>query len=395
MGGKIMPNGNDPDCFWQKHGRCLLFAALAVLVGIAVAAVVYNSLSKRNAIDHITAVYDGSTKAGTVLDEDNKGFTVTAYYKDGRKETVSGWTIEEPQTLTDAEKSTVTITYRKASTQCEVQCTTGLIRSITAEYDGDTSAGTEISDETPGIHVFGIQDGGRKTPLDKGWHVVNPTILKKDTLSRVEISYGELTCSLSIQCTTKSISRLTAAYSGSTEEGTVLSAGCEGLAVTAAYADGTSEEVSGWTLAETYTLEPKTRYLLEIHYEDSVCTLEVFCTTPTREEFISGCIPSSYFSLYHSPARSVGINIAAEGVITGRQLREDGTVQIFLEMKGDFLGLTKGTLCAVYSSTLHGNLPEDGASVVIYGMYKGTSEEAYGEETVTMPLMEAEYVIEQ
>ena len=77
MGGKSMPDGRDPDCFWQKHGRCLLFAALAVLVGIAVAAVVYNSLSKRNAIDHITAVYDGSTKAGTVLDEDNKGFTVT------------------------------------------------------------------------------------------------------------------------------------------------------------------------------------------------------------------------------------------------------------------------------------------------------------------------------
>ena len=64
-------------------------------------------------------------------------------------------------------------------------------------------------------------------------------------------------------------------------------------------------------------------------------------------------------------------------------------------MKGDFLGLTKGTLCAVYSSTLHGNLPEDGESVVVYGMYRGSSEEAYGEETVTMPLMEAEYVIEQ
>ena len=393
MGGKPFPDGKDPDCFWQKHSRCLLVAALALLIGTAVAAVVYSSLSKRNAIDHISAVYDGSTKSGTVLDSDNSGFTVTAYYKDGREEIVTGWTIEEPQTLTDAEKSTVTITYRKVSTQCEVQCTTGLIRSITAEYDGDTGAGTEISDDNPGIHVYGIQDGGRKVPLQDGWHVVNPTILKKDTLSRVEVSYGELTCSLSIQCTTKSISRLAAAYTGSTEEGTVLSAGCEGLTVTATYADGTSEEVSGWTLAESFTMEPKTRYLLEIHYEDSVCTLEVFCTTPTREEFMSGCIPSTYFSLYHNPGKSAGVNVAAEGIIAGRQLRDDGSVKIYLEMNGDFLGITKGILCAVYSSTLHGNLPEDGTHVVVYGMYKGVSEETYGEETKGMPLMDAEYVL--
>ena len=393
MGGKSMPDGRDPDCFWQKHGRCLLFAALALLVGIAVAAVVYSSLSKRNAIDHITAVYDGSTKAGTVLDEDNKGFTVTAYYKDGRKETVSGWTIEEPQTLTDAEKSTVTITYRKASTQCEVQCTTGLIRSITAEYDGDTSAGTEISDETPGIHVFGIQDGGRKTPLDKGWHVVNPTILKKDTLSRVEISYGELTCSLSIQCTTKSISRLTAAYSGSTSEGTEIGTGNGDLVVTAKYADGTVEQVSGWTLAETVVLEPKQRYVLEVHYEDSVCTVEVTCTTPTPEEFQAGCISAGYYSLYHNPAKYAGANIAVEGTIKEIRPMEDGSVDVFLEMEGDFLGFTKGILCATYTSTLHGKLPPEGVPVKIYGMFKDVSARMMDGSSMSMPVMNAEYVV--
>jgi hypothetical protein len=68
--------------------------------------------------------------------------------------------------------------------------------------------------------------------------------------------------------------------------------------------------VSGWTLAESVTLEPKTRYLLEVHYEDSMCTLEVFCTTPTPEEFQGGCIPAAHFSLYHNPDHYVGANIA-------------------------------------------------------------------------------------
>ncbi len=388
-----VPMDGRPTSFWEEHRRHILAAIAAVLLIAAAAGLVISYSPGSRAVDHITAVYTGSTKAGTVLDAQNEGFHVTAHYKDGHEEVVTGWTIAEPQTLQDAEKSAVTIVYRKASTQCEVQCTTGLILSITAEYDGDTAAGTEITDAAPGLHVYGIREGGAKEELKEGWRVVNPSILKKDTLSRFEISYGALSCSLSIQCTTKAISRLTAVYSGSTEEGTALSSGCKDIAVTAEYADGTSEQVSGWTLAESVTLEPKTRYLLEVHYEDSMCTLEVFCTTPTPEEFQGGCIPAAHFSLYHNPDHYVGANIAVEGTVVERRLQEDGSVRVFLEMNGDFLGFTKGLLCAVYSNALHGDLPENGTPVTIYGMYKGVDEETYEGETRSLPFMEAEYVV--
>lgn len=387
------PKNGQTTSFGEEHRKYILAAIAALLLIAAAVGLVISYSPGSKAVDHITAVYTGSTRAGTVLDAKNDGFTVTAHYKDGHEEVVTGWTIDAPQTLQDAEKSTVTIIYRKASTQCEVQCTTGLILSIAASYDGDTSAGTTITDATPGLHVYGIREGGAKEELKEGWRVLNPTVLQKDTLSRIEISYGTLSCSVSIQCTTKAISRLTASYSGSTEEGTALSSGCKDIAVTAEYADGTSEEVSGWTLAESVTLEPKTRYLLEVHYEDSVCTLEVFCTTPTPEEFQEGCIPAAHFSLYYNPDHYIGANIAVEGTVLERRLLEDGNVQVFLEMNGDFLGLTKGLLCAVYSNALHGELPENGTTVTIYGMYKGVGEESYEGETRSLPIMDAEYVI--
>ena len=288
------------------------------------------------------AAADADFKAGVVLDEKNTGFTVTAYFKDGHSEEVTGWTVDEPRTLEDAKVSVVTITYEKASTQCEVQCTTGLIQSITAEYDGDTSAGTQISDSNPGLHVYAIRDGV-KSPLESGWRVSNPSVLEKEKITTVNIEYEEFSCSLSIQCTTREIMRLTAAYTGS-------------------------------------------------HYEDSVCTLEVTCTTPTPEEYKAGCISASYSSLYRNPAKYTGINVVVEGTIIEIRPGEDGSTDVFIEMSGDFLGLTTGVLCATYTSTLHGQLPPEGVPVKIYGMYKEVSARMMDGSSMSMPVMNAEYV---
>ena len=260
------PAGSGGSVFWQEHRRLILFAAAVVIAVAAVLIMVFAVNPAGRTVDHITASYSGETKAGIVLDEKNTGFTVTAYFKDGHSENVTGWTVDAPRALETAKKSVVTITYQKASTQCEVQCTTGLIQSITAEYDGDTSAGTKITDSNPGLHVYAIRDG-KRSELEKGWRVVNPTVLEKDTLTTVSIAYEKFSCTVSIQCTTKGISRLTATYLGSTEEGTVISNGNENLNVTAYYTDGTSEHVSNWTLASAVTLKPKQRYLLEVHYE--------------------------------------------------------------------------------------------------------------------------------
>ena len=394
MNTNRVPASSPGSEFEPGHRRLILFAIAAATAVAAVFIMTFAVGSAGRTVDHITAVYDGETRAGVVLDEKNTGFTVTAHFRDGHSENVTGWTVDAPKTLEDTKKSVITITYRKASTQCEVQCTTGLIQSITAEYDGDTAAGTKITDTNPGLHVYAIRDG-KKSELEKGWRVVNPTVLEKDTISTVSIAYEKFSCALSIQCTTKAISRLTASYLGSTEEGTVISNGNESLTVTAYYADGTSEHVSDWTLASAVTLMPKQRYLLEVHYEDSLCALEVTCTTPTPEEFQQGCISAGYFSLYHDPSHYTGANVVVDGFIVERRPLKDGSVEVYLEMDGDFLGLTKGMLCAVYTKALHGELPTMGTRVKIYGMFRDVESRTIKEEDRNLPVMNAEYVVKQ
>ena len=328
------PAGSGGSVFWQEHRRLILFAAAVVIAVAAVLIMVFAVNPAGRTVDHITASYSGETKAGIVLDEKNTGFTVTAYFKDGHSEDVTG------------------------------------------------------------LHVYAIRDG-KRSELEKGWRVVNPTVLEKDTLTTVSIAYEKFSCTVSIQCTTKGISRLTATYLGSTEEGTVISNGNENLNVTAYYTDGTSEHVSNWTLASAVTLKPKQRYLLEVHYEDSLCAVEVTCTTPTPEEFQQGCISAGYFSLYRNPAHYTGANVAVDGFIVERRPLEDGSVEVYLEMEGDFLGLTKGMLCAVYSNALHGELPTMGTHVKIYGMFKGVEFRTVKDESRDMPVMNAEYVVRQ
>lgn len=391
MNRERSPRGKGNESFWEAHKKCLLIAAAAVLVTIAAIALFTGIKPKSRIVDHISAVYTGDTKAGVVLDDKNTGFTVTAFFKDGHEEAVTGWTIAEPQTLKDAETSIVTITYEKASTQCEVQCTTGLIQSIAAEYDGDTKAGVQISDSNPGIHVYAVRDG-KRTAVESGWRVANPSVLEKDKTTTVNIEYEGFSCTLSIQCTSREILRLTAAYTGSTEEGTVIATGCKDLAVTAKYADRTSEQVEDWTLAESVTLAPKERYILEIHYEDSVCTLEITCTTPTPEEFKAGCISASYSSLYRNPAKYTGTNVVVEGTIAEIRPGTDGSTEVFIEMSGDFLGLTSGMLCATYTKTMHGQLPPEGVPVKVYGMYREVSARMMDGSSMSMPVMNAEYV---
>ena len=90
-----------------------------------------------------------------------------------------------------------------------------------------------------------------------------------------------------------------------------------------------------------------------------------------------------------------GTNVAIEGNILEIRPNQDGSVDVFLEMSGDFLGLTTGVLCATYSSTLHGNLPPEGVPVKIYGMYKEVSARMMDGSSMTMPVMNAEYVVKR
>ena len=379
--------------FIREHRTAAALALLILATVLAAGAAQLFARLQDSKVEYITASYSGDTKEGVALDSANPGFTVTAHYHDGREETVTGWEIAAPVTLEEAKESSVTITYKKASTQVKIQCTTGLIQSITAEYDGDTKAGTALTDNNAGIHVFGIRSNGKREELTDGWRVVNPTILEADAVSRVQIEYKEFSCTLSVQCTTRLITKLTAAYTGSTEEGTVISTGSEGLTVTASYKNGETEDVTGWTLASEVRLEPRKHYVLEIHYQDQMCTAEVTCTTPTPEEYMQGCKEISYAAMARNPAHYVGSNVQISGTIEALRPASEGSTNVMLKVDGDFLGLTTRTICANYSSSLHGELPPAGSFVTVYGIFQGLSDVETAEGTDRIPVIAAEYVV--
>ncbi|MBQ6468169.1 MAG: zinc ribbon domain-containing protein [Clostridia bacterium] len=73
-------------------------------------------------IKSISAVYKGSTKAGTLIDENNKDIVVTGELKDGTKKTLSGWKISKPAELKEDGTVTVEITYDKFKCNLDIIC---------------------------------------------------------------------------------------------------------------------------------------------------------------------------------------------------------------------------------------------------------------------------------
>ncbi len=84
------------------------------------------SVSEENTLVKIEAKYKGVTKAGTVLDDDNSGITVTGIYSDGTTEEIyeNEFEIKKPVTLKAGKTSTVTITYNGKKYDLKVKCTT-------------------------------------------------------------------------------------------------------------------------------------------------------------------------------------------------------------------------------------------------------------------------------
>ena len=157
-------------------------------------------------LDSIGVTYDGNTEEGTVIDDENEGVKVTAYYKNGTESIVSDWEIAQPVTLEADLTSDVTITYGGMSEDLSVECSTITLKSISASYDGKTTAGTWLSEKNDGIHVKAKYKNGTKEEVSD-WKIRKKTRLKAGKTSKVTIEYGDKTCVLEVQCTTMSESQ--------------------------------------------------------------------------------------------------------------------------------------------------------------------------------------------
>jgi hypothetical protein len=78
------------------------------------------------------------------------------------------------------------------------------------------------------------------------------------------------------------ITELSASYSGSTEEGTVIDNSNSGITVSAKYTNGTeAKKLSGWDVENPSSLIAGQTTVYKIKFSDYECELSITCTTPS------------------------------------------------------------------------------------------------------------------
>lgn len=75
-----------------------------------------------SSIVKLSAKYSGSKKAGTTIDAESTDVVVTAEYKNGQTEEVTGWTVEKPVTLAEGKTSKLKIKYGGEDCVLKIEC---------------------------------------------------------------------------------------------------------------------------------------------------------------------------------------------------------------------------------------------------------------------------------
>lgn len=340
----------------------------------------------------ISATYDGDTEEGVVLDNNNDGFTVIGTFEDGAVKEISGWKIEEPVTLQEDETSQVQIAYKDVSTKVEVECSTSAIESINVEYYGDSEAGVVLDENNSGFTVRAVHQNGTESVIDSGWKIENPVTLEADTTASITVSYEDFSATVDVSCSTVTLEKITAKYTGDTEEGVTIGEKKGDIEVTAHYKNGSKETVDGWTANKEVTLEAGKTAKIKINYMDKQCTLKVKCTTITEEQYKEQCKSISYDSLARDPDKYEYDMVKFTGRII-QVMDSESYVELRINVTNDGYGYYDDTVYVTY-------MYEDGDTkfleddiVTFYGTYFGlyTYESVLG-ASITIPEVFARYI---
>lgn len=301
-----------------QHKKALLptiigIAVLLVIVVIAVFAVKPN-------VSSISATYNGETAEGVVLDKGNKGISVTGIDKKGREIRVSGWKIENPERLTADKTSIVKIIFRDVSTNLKVVCSTSETIAISAAYEGSLENGTTVTKED--ITVTAKLKNGEETDVSANCVFVPESVdLKTDGTYEIEISYMDpvssetRTKTLKLTCSTISIEKLSAKYTGKAKAGTILDENNKDIIVEATLKDGSKKELSGWKTDKPIELKEDATATLTITYGEYNCELTVICADMSESKYKAQCQTVPYNSLLRSPGKYKNTYIKITGTV--------------------------------------------------------------------------------
>ena len=370
----------------KKRFNKKLFIPIIIAIVIIVFLIAFLSSPK---VTEIEAYYSGDTTDGTILDNDNEGIMVKGLTDNNEQVEISGWKIDKAATLETDNSSTVTIRYKNLTCDLTVECSDSVITGITAEYKGSREAGIVI-DNSSNVVVKEIHKNGTETLNTSDWKLLEPVTLKADETSDITVKCGDFQITISVECTTHTLTGISATYDGETEEGTVIDENNSGIHVIASYKNGDTKEISTYEIAEPATLVAGETSTVIVRCENQECKLDVACTTLSEAQFKEKCESIAYSDLARNPDEYQGKYVKFTG-------------KVVQTMEGESIGalrvnVTKGkysyddTVYVLYAIDSSNRVLEDDI-VTFYGYSGGLySYESVLGATITIPSVYAMYV---
>lgn len=375
----------------------------AIIIAICVFVVLlFSMIMSTPDIVSIEAIYHGHTKAGTVLDNENRGIIVTGTDENGEQRELGAWEIKNPETLVADESATVIINYGELETSLEVECSSSKVKELIVEYTGDCEEGVIVTKNSSGLKISALHKNGEKTDITEECELLNEVEFKANESVKIEVSYidpvdgEEFVESKTVKCSTFTIESISAKYTGSKEEGTVLDENNSGIVVTAKYKDGSKEEIKGWKVKGATSLKADKTSEITITYKDKKCTLEVVCSTMSKSAYMSKCKSISYNELARNPKKYEGQLVKFTGEVIQVQEAQSwlyyNVYRIDVTYQG--YGYYDDTVYVTYDGYDSEERILEDDIVTFYGEYKGlkTYETVMG-ANVTIPHVEAKYIV--
>ncbi|ACV23633.1 hypothetical protein Shel_26310 [Slackia heliotrinireducens DSM 20476] len=159
-----------------------------------------------------------------------------------------------------------------------------------------------------------------------------------------------------------------AAYTGSTEEGTVVTDA--DFEVTGTYSDGSAGNVADFTLDAEPTLAAGETTTVTIEAEGVSCSVDIACTTVTKDQFIEDCSTVTYEDLARNESDWTGENVCVYGQVI--QVTEDAenTMYRVSISPTDYGGWDDPVIVLIDNADLEDRVLEDDI-VTVYGVSTG------------------------
>jgi len=185
---------------------------------------------------------------------------------------------------------------------------------------------------------------------------------------------------------------ITATYTGLTTAGTNISASNTGIKVTGNYSDGSTRNITGFSVDPAAQLVAEQTSTFTVSYEGKTCGLSIQCTTVSPETFKASCSAVDYESIARNPDAYKGSNITVTGKVIQVMESTSGNSYRINITQGDY-GIWDDTVLVATDASYSGTRILEDDIVTVYGTSAGlyTYTSVLG-ASITCPLIRASYM---